>query len=194
MRSRAKWVSALTAGLCLANICFAAAKPSVPDHNQTLVQAEYAFAQAVQQHGLRDGFLMYLDDHAITFAPQPMDAKTFYASRTAGPSTLSWYPVMARLAASSDFGFTTGPWQVSFTTRDGKPAIVHGDYVTIWHRNADGTWRWLLDAGVEHAPSSGKVVALPDDSDGKTYAMHDASRSDATAAAKLADLDVKYTE
>ncbi|HEX5340675.1 MAG TPA: hypothetical protein VFX47_07315 [Gammaproteobacteria bacterium] len=194
MRSLAKWVSVLTTGLWFANVCVAAAKPSVPDHNQSLVQAEYAFAQAVQQHGLRDGFLMYLDDHAIAFAPQPMDARTFYASRTAGPSTLSWYPVMARIAAAGDFGFTTGPWQVSFTTRDGKPATAHGDYVTIWHRNADGAWRWLLDAGVAHEAPTGKTKALADSADSKPYLMNDATHGNRAAAANLTDLDVKYTE
>jgi ketosteroid isomerase-like protein len=161
---------------------------------QSLVQAEYAFGHAVKLHGLREGFLMYLDDHAIAFAPQPTDAKTFYASRNPGPSTLSWYPVMARIAASGDFGFTTGPWQVSYTTRDGKPATAHGDYATIWHREADGSWRWLLDAGVPLEARAGKAVALPDSGDSKTYAMSDATRANAAAAAKLADLDVRYTE
>jgi ketosteroid isomerase-like protein len=160
---------------------------------QSLVQAEYAFGRAVKEHGLRDGFLMYLDDHAIAFAPQPTDAKTFYSSRKPGPSTLSWYPVMARLAASGDFGFTTGPWQVSFTDRDGKPAVAHGDYATIWHRKADGSWRWLLDAGVAHMPPSGKSVPLPDTGDNKAYLLPADKRHPATSAA-LADLDVKFTE
>jgi ketosteroid isomerase-like protein len=177
----------------LLSLCFCTSVASAAPQ-QSLVQAEYAFGRAVRQHGLRDGFLMYMDDRAIAFAPQPTDAKTFYTDHKPGPSTLSWVPVMARLAASGDFGFTTGPWQVSFMTRDGKPATAHGDYVTIWHRSADGTWRWLLDGGVAHEPPVGKAVALPDDGDNKAYAMHDASRGNAAAAAELADLDVKYTQ
>ena len=35
---------------------------------KTVVQAEYAFNQAVAEHGIRDGFLMFLDKDAIVFA------------------------------------------------------------------------------------------------------------------------------
>lgn len=173
--------------LCCAGTVSAAAP-------QSLVQAEYAFGRAVKAHGLRDGFLMYLAPNAIAFAPQPTAAKAFYASRKPGPSTLSWYPVMARLAGSGDFGFTTGPWQVSFTDRDGKPAVVHGDYVTIWHRDAKGSWRWLLDTGVTHAPPVADAAALPDDGESARYALRHGSRDPkAKQADALTDLDVRYT-
>jgi ketosteroid isomerase-like protein len=177
----------LLLGALVTNSAFAVA----PD---SMVQTEYAFGRAVREHGLRDGFLMYLDEHAIAFAPEPTGAQKFYASRNAGPSTLSWYPAMARLAASGDFGFTTGPWQVSFTDRDGKPAVAHGDYATVWHRKADGSWRWLLDAGVAHAPPTGKSPALPDTVDTATYLLPGAKRRSAASSTALADLDVKFTE
>lgn len=160
---------------------------------QSMVQTEYAFGRAVEQHGLRVGFLSYLDEHAIAFVPQPMDAKTFYSSREPGPSTLRWKPVMARLAASGDFGFTTGPWQVSFTGRDGKPATVYGDYATLWHRLPDGSWRWLLDAGVPHERPAAEVTALPDDANSKAYLLHAAKRYRKASATELTDLDVTYT-
>lgn len=161
---------------------------------QGMVQSEYAFGRAVKEHGLRDGFLQYLDDGAIAFAPQPTDAKAFYGTRPEGPSTLTWYPVMARLSVSGDFGFTTGPWQVSFKGRDGKPAIMHGDYATIWHRNKNGEWRWLLDAGVVHPQPEGKSAPLPDNGATNIYSLRGATKSDSSKAAQLKDMDVKYTE
>jgi ketosteroid isomerase-like protein len=173
-------------------LCVSAAVSAAP--KQSVVQAEYAFGRAVKQQGLRDGFLAFMDENAIAFVPQPESAKTFYSSRPAGPSTLTWYPAMARLAASGDFGFTTGPWQVSFTDRNGMPQTVHGDYATIWHRTADGTWRWLLDAGVAHPASAEHAAALPDSADSKSYELAPAKRYRIVKDSTLTDLDVKFTD
>ena len=158
----------------------------------TLVQAEYAFAHAVKQHGLRGGFLTFMDPQAIAFTPQPMSAKAFYSTRDPGPSSLVWHSVMARVAASGDFGFTTGPWQVSYTNGLGKAAIMHGDYATIWHRTRDGKWRWLLDAGVAHPMPSPPAKALPDDGTLKPYQLHGKSHG-SVAADTLTNLDVTFT-
>lgn len=183
------WMRRFVAALLL---CVSAAVSAAP--KQSIVQAEYAFGQAVKQHGLRDGFLSCMDEQAIAFVPQPGSARTFYSSRPAGPSTLTWYPVMARLAASGDFGFTSGPWQVSFTDRNGMPQTVHGDYATIWHRTANGTWRWLLDAGVPHPASAEHATALPDSADSKAYQLPAAKRYRIVKDAALTDLDVTFTD
>jgi len=160
---------------------------------ETLVQAEYAFARAVKQHGLRDGFLTFMDPQAIAFTPRPMSAQAFYSSRDPGPSSLVWHPVMARVAASGDFGFTSGPWQVDYTDQFGKAAIMHGDYATLWHRTRDGKWRWLLDAGVAHPMPSPPAKALPDSATLKPYRLRGTSRG-STSGDTLASLDVKYSK
>lgn len=117
--------------------------------NQGLVQNEYAFVQAVADHGVKDGFLAYLDPEAIGFSPTPKKSYEAYKARKPSSAKLSWYPSDALLAASGDFGFTTGPWLFSYD-RDGKTQTAKGEFVTMWHRVPDGRWLALLDAGIDH--------------------------------------------
>src|SRR5579863_2376022 len=100
----------------------------------SLVQNEYAFAKAVADHGIRDGFLMYLDKQAITLSPQPVNAFDLYTNRKPNGTKLSWYPIYALLSSSGDFGVDTGPWRADWI-QDGKPQVAHGDWLTVWHLN-----------------------------------------------------------
>ena len=116
----------------------------------SLVQNEYAFAKAAADHGVRDGFLMYLDKQAITLAPQPANAYDIYTKRKPSATKLSWYPSFALLSSSGDYGVDSGPWTANWI-QDGKQQDAHGDWLTVWHRNKDGKWKVLFDGGVDHA-------------------------------------------
>lgn len=125
----------------------------------SLVQNEYAFAKAVDAHGIRDGFLMYLDTQAITLAPQPANAFEIYTNRKPSSTKLSWYPVFALLSSSGDFGVDTGPWRADWT-QGGKPQHSYGDWLTVWHLSKDGHWRILFDGGVDHGADAKPPAAL----------------------------------
>lgn len=128
----------------------------------SLVQNEYAFVKAVADHGIRDGFLMYLDKQAITLAPQPANAFDLYTSRKPNSTKLSWYPVYALLSSSGDFGVDTGPWRADWS-QDGKSQAAHGDWLTVWHLSKDGHWRILFDGGADHAPPAETLKGLAKD-------------------------------
>lgn len=130
----------------------------------SLVQNEYAFVQAVADHGERDGFLMYLDKQAITLTPQPVKAYDAYTNRKPSSTKLSWYPVYALLSSSGDFGVDTGPWRADWT-QDGKQEQSHGDWLTVWYRNKQGEWRILFDGGVDHGAPAKVPVALAKDAE-----------------------------
>ena len=125
----------------------------------SLVQNEYAFARDVAAHGVRDGFLMYLDKQSVTFAPQPVNAYDFYTQRKPGSSKLSWYPAFALVSASGDFGVDTGPWTAGWV-QDGKPQSAYGEWLSIWARDKSGAWRALFDGGISHPAPSAPAQAL----------------------------------
>ncbi len=69
------------------------------------------------------------------------------------PSTsISWAPVVAKASQSGDMGYTTGMYEIRGTGEDGTPRIRRGSYVTIWTRQADGTWKVALDMGTPVPP------------------------------------------
>lgn len=138
---------ALAAALGLAASAVQAADPA------PVVAAERAFAADGLALGVRDSFLKHAHPAAILFAPEPKTVGAIYGGRPddRGGPPLKWWPVYAGLAASGDFGFTTGP-----ATFDGRPA---GWYFTVWAREADGRWRWVYDGGT---PSSGEAAPGPE--------------------------------
>lgn len=121
----------------------------------SLVQNEYDFAAAVAKHGVRDGFLKYLDKQAIGFSPTPINAYDDYTkSKPGGTAKLTWYPAYAMLASSGDFGVDTGPWAYAAVGKDGKTQKAYGEWLTIWCRDKDGHWKALFDGGTSHDTAS----------------------------------------
>jgi ketosteroid isomerase-like protein len=141
--------------MILASLAFAASAADPA----SLVQNKYAFARDVAAHGVRDGFLMYLDKQSVTFAPQPVNAYDFYTQRKPGSSKLSWYPAFALVSASGDFGVDTGPWTADWT-QDGKAQSAHGEWLSVWARDKSGAWRALFDGGVSHPAPTAPAQAL----------------------------------
>ena len=63
-------------------------------------------------------------------------------SQVAG-SPLSWEPLRAEIAASQDLGYTFG----RYALRDGETVKAYGVYVTVWKKQPDGSWKFVLDGG-----------------------------------------------
>ena len=65
---------------------------------------------------------------------------------------ISWTVKQAEVAQSGDLGFTRGTYEDSYTDASGKAMPDNGKYVTIWKRQADGTWKFVLDGGNPDQP------------------------------------------
>ena len=126
-----------------------------------VVEAERAFAQAARTDGANAAFLRYSAPDALVFQPKPRLAKAALEANPIPAVPLNWWPAYAGIAVSGDLGFTTGPFVVG--TGDRKS---HGWYFTIWRRQPDGSWRWIIDHGprTREAAANGtgaQVAALP---------------------------------
>ena len=174
----------LALALLFATPLNAAARPAQVDE---VVEAERAFARTAQTEGVNVAFLRYSAPDGIVFQPGPKPAKQTLAANPIPPVPLKWWPVYAGIAASGDLGFTTGPFVVGSPERQG-----HGWYFTIWRRQADGSWRWLLDHGPptrEAAPfgPDSPVTSLPAGRrSGKAKAFAGVQAAEAELAAGLA--------
>lgn len=109
--------------------------------------AERAFAALALEVGTNESFRTYAAPDGIVFGPDPVNAQASLAGQPSpkGPPFLKWWPVWAGVAASGDLGFTTGP-----ATMGDRPI---GYYFTVWKKQPDGSWRWVLDHG--SGPTSG---------------------------------------
>lgn len=62
------------------------------------------------------------------------------------PTQWVWRPVASGAAASGDLAFTVGTAEISGQGPNG-PETNYSKYLTIWQRQADGTWKYLTDGG-----------------------------------------------
>jgi ketosteroid isomerase-like protein len=68
--------------------------------------------------------------------------------------SLTWEPDQAD--ASADLGYTNGHYRAQFRDAKGQPQVRTGRYLTVWKRQADGSWKVVRDIGVQDAPPAGQ--------------------------------------
>ncbi|PSJ76875.1 hypothetical protein C7N43_11490 [Sphingobacteriales bacterium UPWRP_1] len=115
-----------------------------------LLDTDRAFSNMCGQQGMKAAFLYYAADEAIKMTegrfPQvgKTELKAFFdaAPGAAAATQLKWEPIKVDIAASGDMGYTFGNWQ--FAQKD---TTMYGYYVSIWKKQPNGTWKYVLDAG-----------------------------------------------
>jgi ketosteroid isomerase-like protein len=171
------------AALLAASLAAAAPRADVDE----VVEAERAFAAAASADGANAAFLRWSAPDALLFQPGPVNAKAALEANPIPPVPLKWWPAYAGIAASGDLGFTTGPYVAGSGDRLG-----HGWYFTVWKRQPDGSWLWVLDHGPrtrEAAPegTGDRVDALPSGRRGPPHkALDEVRAAEARLAAELA--------
>lgn len=58
---------------------------------------------------------------------------------------IGWRATRVEAARSGDIGYSSGAYQMSFNDPSGKQVNDRGKYVTVWKKQADGSWKVLLD-------------------------------------------------
>jgi len=123
------------------------------DQRQALLQADRDFCQAVVEKGLEGWLFWFAEDGkmfpdgagivtgkaAIRERMAPIFARPEYSIR--------WKALGADISGASDFGYTYGTSVIKSADKDGKPVTRYGKYVTVWKKQADGTWRVVADMG-----------------------------------------------
>ena len=128
-----------------------------PNHND-LIATEYAFASAASEIGTRDSFLKFVADDGIIFRPNPVNGKTFLSNAPKKPGLLSWYPAYAGLSHDGDMGFTTGP--ADFKKDKDSSAIWFGNFSTVWQRQSNGEFRFVIDMGISNNKPTEQFIPL----------------------------------
>ncbi len=64
----------------------------------------------------------------------------------AGP-TLSWVPTKAEVVGGGDLGYSTGRSLLKGKDANGAPIERRSEYLTVWRRQKDGSWRVVFDTG-----------------------------------------------
>ena len=125
---------------------------------QEMVQTEQAFSKMAAEQNTRDAFMTFIAEDGLLFRPGAVNGKKWMQEHPVPPSDkhplLAWQPSFAGMAAAGDLGFTTGPWEAKPDVKDEKPS-AYGHFVTLWKKQADGSWKFVVDLGISHPQSGG---------------------------------------
>jgi ketosteroid isomerase-like protein len=85
------------------------------------------------------------------------------AGATWAPDTyrLTWNPEGARLSPLGDMGFTWGHYTGHGKDRNGNSVDNSGRYMTVWKKQADGSWKVELDASNNEPAEKNDCCKLP---------------------------------
>jgi ketosteroid isomerase-like protein len=141
---------------------------------QSLVDAERAFARTSEEQGTRPAFLAFIAEDGILFRPTATNGKKWMQEHPLPASEkrplLAWQPAFADIAQAGDMGYTFGPWQFKEDNKDEKP-VAYGHFATVWKRQADGSWKFVIDHGISHSQpqDSEKPFSLPQNKTQKAW-------------------------
>jgi hypothetical protein len=135
----------------------AAAKPlagqpseDLPPGLQLMLETERAFAQRAAETGWKQAFLEYFSDSAIGYGDGDVGFAKDQIRQSPDPpkdQQLLWDPRYGDVARSGELGYLTGPSRNILPSRNnGRPR--HGAYASVWKRERDGSFRVVLDVGV----------------------------------------------
>ena len=93
----------------------------------------------------------FLDDANVLAPDMPMArgkeaSMAIFAALEAFPEySLRWKAEIAEVGGAADLGYTIGPYHMEFQDPEGNPVVIDGKFLTIWKKQADGTWKTAVD-------------------------------------------------
>lgn len=108
-----------------------------------VITTERAFARMAREKGTWTAFRHYATGEALTPSPQLSNAQAGLKGLADPPQPILWGPDAAWSSCDGSFAVTTG--EAAF------PSGRKGRFLTVWQRQDDGEYRWVLDQGFDSA-------------------------------------------
>jgi ketosteroid isomerase-like protein len=122
-----------------------------------LKESDRAFARDTAERGV-EGWVAWFDEEGVMLPAGSSLTRGREAIRDlmtpafADPAViLHWGPTEARVSRSGDLGYTLGWYELRRRADEETVTLKRGKYVTIWRKQADGSWKVIVDAGTEDA-------------------------------------------
>jgi len=118
---------------------------------QKMMDTDKAFSDMSVQKGMKNAFMEYIDSNGVLLRPNQMpvvgaDAIDYLIQINDSAYTLRWEPKHGAIAQSGELGYTYGLYELKLSTKD---SVIYGTYVSIWKKQSDGSWKFVLDSGNE---------------------------------------------
>jgi ketosteroid isomerase-like protein len=121
-----------------------------------LLQTDEDFSAMSVAKGMKAAFIEYIDSNGILLKPGHLpiagaNAIDYLIQQNDTGFTLNWQPQNAFVSKSADLGYTYGVYALHPKSLD---TVLYGTYVSIWKKQQDGKWKFVLDSGNEGIDST----------------------------------------
>jgi ketosteroid isomerase-like protein len=144
---------ALVLALCVLPTASPGAEAADVEKEQAaLIRTDTEFSDAAQKIGVGEAFVRFADAGATMLPPGQNVVRGIEAVRKQFAdypkgATLVWKPYAADVARSGDLGYTLGTYEARGPDAEGKTVTRYGKYCSIWKKQPDGRWKWVVDVG-----------------------------------------------
>jgi len=100
----------------------------------------------------------YADDAVLIMSEQPSVSGKAAIAASMKPmvsdsaTTLKFQPTRVEVSNAGDMGYTVGTYTLTVKDPTGKTVEDHGSYVTTYKKQADGTWKAVVDSATSEVP------------------------------------------
>ncbi len=125
--------------------------PNLTEEKINLLRADAEFSVLSTEKGMKAAFMEFIDSNGVLLRPGyiPLagaNAIDFLLQQSDTTYTLSWKPKAAFVSRQADMGYTYGIYALEPKSAD---TVLYGTYVSIWRKQEDGKWKFVLDSGNE---------------------------------------------
>lgn len=120
-----------------------------------LINIDKSWSDSAQIKGFNKSRLDFAADNAINMLDKgmPLIGKNaisdFASSRSDSLFSIQWKALKAEVSDLGDMGYTFGSWELKTKTSKGNDTIIYGDYLTVWKKQLDNSWKYVIDGGNE---------------------------------------------
>jgi ketosteroid isomerase-like protein len=112
-----------------------------------IIETDIRMSKEASRNGFHTTLLLFADDSLIkpTEGEIPVIGKKALIQYYEGEkdvNTITWFPTKAEAARSGELGYSFGNWEYA-----AKDTTYYGNYYTIWKKQPEGNWKWVVDGG-----------------------------------------------
>ena len=124
-----------------------------PADVEDIIQADKQFSEMSAKEGVSKAFVAFADSQVVILRDKRPPLKGLVAVTKAydfddSNLQLTWAPEKAEIADSGELGYSYGSYEMVTTDSTGTTTTT-GNYVSIWKKQPDGAWKYVLDTGTQ---------------------------------------------
>lgn len=154
-------LSVLTLAACAQQAPAPTPPPDTRADDETAIHALVKdWSAAAQAKDVEKFTAVYADDATVMMEGMPdVSGKAAVKEAIAGMMSdpnfaLSFAADKVVVARSGDLAYETGSYTMTMSDAKKKPATQAGHYVVVWRKEADGSWKVVIDAPISDPPAA----------------------------------------